>query len=73
MGDFQVGSLPDDTSADPGGQAAFVPTVSWLKLTLETMRSDDPSGRPASLAAEQGLVDWLVARDLGERQTEAMR
>jgi hypothetical protein len=58
--------------ADPGDQAAFVPVVTWLKLTLETLRPEDPGRRPAALEAERRLVGWLVARDDAER-TEAMR
>jgi DNA primase len=58
--------------ADPGDQAAFVPAVTWLKLTLEVLRSEDPGGRPAAWEAERRLVGWLVARDDAER-TEAMR
>ena len=49
----------------PADQAGFVPTVSWLKLTLETLRAEDAGGRPAALEAEQRLVAWLVARDRG--------
>jgi hypothetical protein len=48
-----------------------VPTVSWLKLTLETTRAEDIGARGAALEAERRLVGWLVARDEAERQTEA--
>jgi DNA primase len=57
--------------ADPGDQAGFVPTVTSLKLTLETLRAENPASRPAALEAERRLVGWLVARDAG--CTEAMR
>jgi DNA primase len=56
---------------DPAGQAGFVPTVTWLKLTLETLRAEDSASRPAAVEAERRLVGWLVARDAG--CTEAMR
>jgi hypothetical protein len=58
--------------ADPADQAAFAPTIAWLKLTLESLRGDDPAARTAAWEAERGLVGWLVARDDAER-TEAMR
>jgi DNA primase len=51
--------------ADPADQAGFVPTVTWLKLTLETLRGEDPASRPAALEAERRLLGWLVARDAG--------
>ena len=57
--------------ADPGEQAGFAPTVSWLKLTLEALRMEDAGGRSAALEAEQRLVGWLVARDEAEHHTEA--
>jgi DNA primase len=59
--------------ADAAGQAAYATVVSWLKLSVETMRTEDPAGRVAALEAEQSLVGWLVARDEAERQTEATR
>jgi len=49
--------------ADPADQAGFVPTVSWLKLTIEMTRAEEPDARPAALEAEQRLIGWLVARD----------
>jgi hypothetical protein len=55
----------------PEAQAGFVPTVSWLKLTLEMLRAEAPAERSAALEAEHGLVGWLVARDEAERHTEA--
>jgi hypothetical protein len=58
--------------AESAQQAGFVPTVTWLKLTLETLHSEDPSTRPAAWEAERRLVGWLMARDDAER-TEAMR
>jgi DNA primase len=61
----------DVRGADPADQAEFVPTITWLKLTLETLRAEDPASRPAALEAERRLVGWLVARDAG--CTEAMR
>ena len=53
--------------AEPGEQAGFAPTVSWLKLTLEALRTEDAGGRAAALEAEQRLVGWLVARDQAEQ------
>jgi hypothetical protein len=58
--------------APPAEHAGFVPAVTWLKLSLESLRPDDPADRPAALEAEHRLVGWLVARDNSER-TEAMR
>jgi DNA primase len=57
--------------AEPGEQIGFAPTVSWLKLTLEALRTEDGAGRPGALEAEQRLVGWLVARYQAEHQTEA--
>ncbi len=57
--------------AEPEDQAGFVPTVSWLKLTLEMLRAEQSAERAAALEAEHGLVGWLVARDEAERHTEA--
>ena len=57
--------------SDSADQAGFVPTVSWLKLTLETTRAEDIGAQLAALEAERRLVGWLVARDEAERQTEA--
>ena len=54
--------------ADPGQQAAFVPTVTWLKLTLEMLHAEDRASRPAALEAERGLVGWLMARDDAEQR-----
>jgi DNA primase len=58
--------------AEPEQQAAFVPTVTWLKLTLEALHAEDRSSRPAAWEAERQLVPWLMARDDAEH-TEAMR
>jgi DNA primase len=58
--------------ADPADQASFVPTVTWLKLSLETLRREDAASRPAVWEAERRLVGWLMARDYAEH-TEAMR
>jgi hypothetical protein len=57
--------------AEAGQQVGFAPTVSWLKLTLEALRTDDPGGQLGALEAEQRLVGWLAARDQAEQQTEA--
>jgi DNA primase len=57
--------------ADPAGQAEYAPTVAWLKLALETMRSDDVSRHGAAVDAEERLVGWLVARDHEMSGTEA--
>ena len=49
--------------ADPTAQADFAPTISWLKLTLESLRSDDGavSGEGSTTEAQEGLVRWLTA------------
>ena len=44
-------------------QAGYAPTIAWLKLALETMRSDDVSKRNTAMEAEERLVRWIVARD----------
>jgi DNA primase len=57
--------------AESADQAGFVPTVAWLKLTLESVRAEDPGERARALEAEQRLVGWIMARDEAERHTEA--
>jgi DNA primase len=66
----------DMRQAEPGEQAAFAPTVSWLKLTLEGLRAEGTAAhefdrQPGALEAEQRLVGWLLARDQSEQHTEA--
>jgi len=62
--------------APVGDQASYPPTVAWLKLALDGMKTDDVSRRPAALEAEERLVAWIVARELapgsnGRGHTEA--
>ncbi len=57
--------------ADLADQAGYAPTIGWLKLALETMRSDDASKRSTAMEAEERLVGWIVARDNESRHTEA--
>jgi DNA primase len=57
--------------ADASGQAEYAPIIAWLKLALETMRSDDVSRKNAAVDAEERLVGWLVARDREMSRTEA--
>ncbi|MDQ2754114.1 MAG: DNA primase [Actinomycetota bacterium] len=42
--------------------AAYVPTIGWLKLTLETLRAAEQDNASLAREAERGLVAWLVAR-----------
>ncbi len=49
--------------AGPSDQIGFAPTVSWLKLTLEALRTEEASERLNALEAERRLVGWLLARD----------
>jgi hypothetical protein len=46
-------------------QAAYAPTIAWLKLGLERMRSDDVTEHDAVMEAEQRLVAWLAERHAG--------
>lgn len=48
--------------APPADQAAYAPTIAWLKMGLERMRLDDITQRGASMEAEELLVGWLAAR-----------
>lgn len=48
--------------ASPGQQAAYAPTVAWLKLGLERMRADDVTQKEAAVEAEVRLVAWLAER-----------
>jgi DNA primase len=59
--------------ATPAEYAGFAPTVSWLKLTLETLRTEDAAEEMSAVEAGRRLVEWLVARDAAERHTEARR
>ena len=49
--------------SDPAAQADFAPTIAWLKLTLESLRSDDgpATGAGTTTEAQEGLVRWLTA------------
>ncbi len=47
----------------PSEQAAYAPTIAWLKMGLERMRVDDITQRDAAVEAEQLLVGWLAARE----------
>jgi len=66
-----VGIQADLRQAEPAEQAGFAPTVSWLKLALETLRTEAPAEHEAALEAERRLVVWLMARDEAERHAEA--
>jgi DNA primase len=57
--------------AAPADQPGFAPTVAWLKLAIETVRTDEATGRGAAVEAEQALVGWLVARDEAQSLREA--
>jgi hypothetical protein len=46
----------------PEEQAAYAPTIAWLKLGLERMRDDDVTQRAGALEADERLVAWLVER-----------
>jgi hypothetical protein len=46
----------------PDQQAAYAPTIAWLKLGLERMRADDVTHRDTAIEAEERLVVWLVGR-----------
>ena len=48
--------------AAPADQAAYAPTIAWLKLGLERMRHDDVNQKAAAVEAEQLLLGWLAAR-----------
>jgi DNA primase len=52
-------------------QASYPATIGWLKLTLEEMRLEEPSAQNSSVAAEERLIRWLVARDEQACQPEA--
>jgi DNA primase len=46
----------------PADQAAYSPTIAWLKLGLERMKSDNVAQREGALEAEDLLVAWLAER-----------
>jgi DNA primase len=48
--------------------AVYVPTITWLKHALETLRSGEEGDRNAAQTAHQHLVDWIVARSEAEDQ-----
>ncbi|HEX4862518.1 MAG TPA: DNA primase [Acidimicrobiales bacterium] len=52
-------------------QGSYPATIAWLKLTLEEIRSEDPSTRNSAVEAEERLIRWLVARNGEARQPEA--
>ena len=43
--------------------ASYPATIGWLKLTLEEIRLEEASAQNSSVAAEERLIRWLVARD----------
>ena len=51
--------------------ATYPATIAFLKLTLEEIRSEEPSAQNSSVAAGERLIRWLVARDEQARQPEA--
>ncbi|MGH9057233.1 MAG: DNA primase [Acidimicrobiales bacterium] len=65
LGELRV----DMRQAGANDQAGYASTIAWLKLSLESMRSDashDESGAPEE--AERGLVAWMLTRDEAERR-----
>jgi DNA primase len=48
-------------------QAAYSPTIAWLKMALERMRADDVNHREAALDAEERLLGWLAERHAAGR------
>lgn len=49
--------------AGPEEQASYPPTIAWLKLALETMKTDDVTRHQGAVEAEERLVGWIVARE----------
>ena len=41
--------------AAPAEQGGFAPTVSWLKLTLEALRTEDAGDRPGRLGSRTAV------------------
>jgi hypothetical protein len=50
---------------------SYPAAIAWLKLTLEEIRSEDPSTRNSAVEAEERLIRWLLARNGEARQPEA--
>ncbi len=48
--------------ASPADQAAYSPTIAWLKLAAEQIRSDETDGRSFAREASEALIGWLAAR-----------
>jgi DNA primase len=63
--------LADAAAADSEERRALSPKIAWLKQQVEIVRLEEPERREAAVAAGEGLVVWLAARDEAERQTEA--
>jgi DNA primase len=55
--------------ATPAEQAAYSPTIAWLKMSLEALRADDVGARTGVIQAEEALVGWIG----GRADTEAQR
>ena len=49
--------------AEPEAQSGYPPTIAWLKMALETMRSDDVNQHATAMEAEERLVGWISARE----------
>ena len=48
--------------ASPDDQAAYSPTIAWLKLALEQVRSDESEDHSFAREATDALGGWLIAR-----------
>ena len=57
--------------ASPADQAAYSPTIGWLKLAAEQIRSDESDDRSFAREASEALVGWLVARRVDAPAFEA--
>ena len=57
--------------APPSEHGSYPAAIAWLKLTLEEIRSEDPSSRNSAVEAEERLIRWLVARNGEASQPEA--
>ena len=61
----------DMRQAAAAEQTSYPPTIAWLKLTLEEIRSEEQSSENSAAAAQERLIRWLVARNEKARQPEA--
>jgi hypothetical protein len=61
----------EQNRVEPDQQPGVAASIAWLKLTVESLRPENPKVRDAVMEAERALVGWLMSRDEAVRHPEA--